>query len=143
MRTLIILLLAIGLLGQSCSGIDEQFEKLLNSPDEYHGQEIEITGIIHERFEDNAIYLTEDSSKDKSVWIEYNQLFMSLNTFIGLDGQRVNVKGEFDKDDKGHLGQYSGTLKETVILIDERRGQHTTMCIRNGLVQFKLKLLSF
>ena len=119
MRTIKTLILAFGFLGQSCSGTDAQFEKLLKSPDEYHGQEIEITGIIHERFEDNAIYLARNSSMDQAVWIEYSEIFMLLNTFEGLDGQRIKVKGEFDKDGKGHLGQYAGTLRETIIIIDD------------------------
>jgi len=118
MRTLIILFLVIGLLEQSCSGTDKQFEKLLETPGKYHGQEIEIVGIIHDRFEDNAIYLTENSSTDKAVWIEYSGLFMSLNTFEGLNGRKIKVRGEFDSDDKGHLDQYAGTLKEAII-IDE------------------------
>lgn len=118
MKTLRILIISCFLLGQSCTETDDQFEQLLQSPDKFQGQEIEITGIIHERFEDNAIYLTKNSSMDKAVWIEYSKLFMSLNTFIGLDGQKIKVKGEFDKDDKGHLGQYAGTLKETVIIVE-------------------------
>jgi hypothetical protein len=117
MRTIKTLILAIGFLGQSCSGTDAQFEKILRSPDE--GQVIEITGTIHERFEDNAIYLTGNSSMDKAIWIEYSELFMLRNTFEGLDGQRIKVKGEFDKTGKGHLGQYAGTLRETIIIIDE------------------------
>lgn len=119
MRTIKTLIFGLCFLGQSCSGTDKQFEKVLRSPDKYHGHVIEVTGIIHERFEDNAIYLTHNSSMDKALWIEYSELFMLLNTFEGLDGQRIKVKGEFDKNGKGHLGQYAGTLRGTTIIIDE------------------------
>jgi hypothetical protein len=119
MRRIKTLILVYGFLGQSCSRSDVQFENLLKSPGDYHGQEIEIVGIIHERFEDNAIYLSRNSSRNNAIWIEYSEIFMLLNTFEGLDGQRIKVKGEFDKDGKGHLGQYAGTLRETIIVIDE------------------------
>lgn len=119
MKTLRILITICFLLGQSCTETDDQFEQLLQSPDKFQGREVEIIGVIHERFEDNAIYLTKNSSPDKAVWIEYSKLFMSLNTFTGLDGQKIKVKGEFDKDDRGHLGQYAGTLKEAVIIVEE------------------------
>jgi hypothetical protein len=118
MRAIKTLVILFGLLGQSCRS-DGQFENLLKTPDDYHGKEITITGIIHERFEDNAIYLARNSSRDKAVWIEYSEVFMLLNTFEGLDGQRIKVKGEFDRNGKGHLGQYAGTLKEAIIIIDE------------------------
>lgn len=118
MKILRVIITTFFLLGQSCTQIDNQFEQLLKSPDKFQGQEIEITGIIHERFEDNAIYLTKNSSTDKAVWIEYSKLFMRLNTFQGLDGQKIKVKGQFDQDDKGHLGQYAGTLRETVIVME-------------------------
>ena len=119
MKTLRILFLAFGLFGQSCSQTDERFEMLLKSPDKFHGQEIAITGIIHDRFEDNAIYLTENGSTDEAVWIEYSEIFMMLNKFEELDGRRMTVRGEFDKGDKGHLGQYVGTLRESIVIINE------------------------
>ncbi|MBS1505452.1 MAG: hypothetical protein JSS79_02290 [Bacteroidetes bacterium] len=114
----IILIIAFFFFGQSCARTDDQFERLLQSPDEFQGKEVEITGIIHERFGDSALYLTTNSSKHKAVWIKYSKLFMTLNTFRGLDGQRIKIKGEFDEDHKGHLGKYAGTLKETVIIVE-------------------------
>jgi hypothetical protein len=120
MRTTIkTLIIVFGILGQSCSRTDEQFEKLLKSPEKYHRQEIEIRGIIHKRFEDTAIYLTEGSPREDAVWIEYTKLIMSPETFDKLDGRKVRVKGIFDVEDKGHLDQYVGALKLAIMEIDE------------------------
>jgi hypothetical protein len=119
MKTIRTLIIVFGILGQSCSRTDEQFEKLLKSPEKYHRQEIEIRGIIHKRFEDTAIYLKESSQKEDTVWIEYIKLNMSSETFDNLDGRRVRVKGIFDIKDKGHLDQYAGALKLAIMEIDE------------------------
>ena len=51
--------IAFGLLGQACSRTDNQFETVLKNPDQFQGQEIEITGVFHHQFEDVAIYLTK------------------------------------------------------------------------------------
>jgi hypothetical protein len=95
---------------------DKQFENILKSPEKYHGQEVEIAGVFHERFEDHAIYLTKNSSPDKAIWVNFSETLMSPNTFSGLDGQKVSITGTFDKTDKGHLVQYAGSLNEARIL---------------------------
>jgi hypothetical protein len=119
MRTIKILLIAIVILGQSCARKNEHFEKLLKSPEKYHGQAIEISGTVHKRFEDTAIYLTESSPMGDAVWIEFTQLVVSPETLDKLDGKKVSVKGIFDIQDKGHLDQYAGSLKLAIMQIDE------------------------
>jgi len=116
MRLLTGLIIGLSLLGQSCTIADKQFEEVLNSPNKFHEKEIEIIGIIHERPEDNAIYLTEDSGKENAVWVEYLQILRMINSYEGLDGSKIKLKGEFDKNEKGHLGQYSGTLRNAQIV---------------------------
>lgn len=108
------------MLGQSCSKTDHEFEKILKSPEKYHGQEIKINGIFHKRFEDAAIYLKEDSPMTHAICIEYVKVLTAPETFAGLDkidGQKVKIKGRFDKKDKGHLGQYAGTVRYAIIEI--------------------------
>lgn len=100
----------------SCS--HNQFEKVLRSPEQFHGEKIEITGVFHERFEDNAIYLNTSVNKDQAIWVNFSDLFMLINTFYGLDGSKIRVTGIFNKDDKGHLGQYAGSLDEAIIITD-------------------------
>ena len=115
MRQLKTIVIAIILIGQSCSGTDK-FKTVLKSPDKFHDQEVEVTGIFHDQFEDHAIYLTTDSEKDKAIWVNFSQLFLSLNSFSGLGGQKLRVIGTFNINDKGHLGQYAGSLDEARII---------------------------
>src|SRR5688500_4180455 len=120
MTTRIILVITVCILGQSCSRTDEHFEKLLKSPEKYHRQEIEITGTFHQRSEDAAIYLRGNSPVTYAVCIEYVKVLTAPETFDGLDkidGQKVKIKGKFDKDDKGHLGGYAGTVEYAIIEI--------------------------
>ena len=119
MRRLTGLIFLLTLVGQSCSETDNQFEKILKSPDMFHGQEIIITGIFHEQFEDNAIYLTETNDKSEAIWVDFSKMFMLLNTFTKLDRQKIKIIGTFDKNDKGHLGQYAGSIKEAKIIIED------------------------
>ena len=105
------ILIGLILLGQGCSA-DEKFEEVLKSPDKFHDQEVEVVGVFHARFEDYAIYVTRYSDRDKAIWINFSKAFMSRNTFIGLDGQKIRLTGIFNKNDKGHLSQYAGSLDE-------------------------------
>jgi hypothetical protein len=93
---------------------------LLKSPEKYHGQEIKITGTFYKRSEDAAIYLTENSTVANAVCIEYVKVLTAPETFDGLDkidGQKIKIKGKFDRNDRGHLGQYAGTVKYAIIEI--------------------------
>jgi len=103
------------LLEQGCSRTDEQFETVLKSPDQFQGQEIEISGIFHHRFEDVAIYLTNEGETEKALWINYSEMLELPKSLDGLDGERIRIKGKFNKTDKGHLGQYAGSLDDAKI----------------------------
>jgi len=114
----VFIIIALVSLEQSCSSskTDNQFESVLNSPDKFVEQEIEIMGIIHLKPEDNAIYLKADSDKSKALWVVYSDMFKLLNTFDRLDGQKVKLRGTFDKTDKGQSGLFAGSLKNAVII---------------------------
>ncbi|MGF1636847.1 MAG: hypothetical protein ACFCUU_07215 [Cyclobacteriaceae bacterium] len=112
MKTLRGLIIGLVLVGQNCTPTDNNFNKVLNSPDNFHGKEIEMSGIMHEQFEDVAIYSTNDKNKEKALWVDFKK------GEYGLDGKRVKLKGEFDKKDKGHLGQYFGVIKSAELIED-------------------------
>jgi hypothetical protein len=104
----------VALLGQGCSLADTQFESVLRNPDQFQGQEIIITGVFHYQFEDVAIYLTKNSETEEALWVNYSEKFDS--SVEGLHGQKIKVKGTFDKHSKGHLGQYAGSLEDVTLV---------------------------
>jgi len=100
------------LFGQSCSSEDANFVQIINSPEKFDEKEIEISGVYHARFEDVAIYLNSDSDTEKAMWVELD------GSNEELDGKRIKLKGKFDINDKGHLGQYMGTIRAAKIIED-------------------------
>ena len=112
MKTVKGLIIGIILFGQSCSIGDTNFVQIINTPDKFDGKEIEISGIYHEQFEDVAIYLNNNNNREKAIWVDLE------NSHQDLDGQRIRLKGTFDMSDKGHLGQYIGTIKKAKIIGD-------------------------
>lgn len=112
-KTLIVTLVFIV---QGCNGADEQFEKIINSPSEFHDQEVEVTGVIHGQFMDSLIYLT--NGRGQAIRVNFGDIFKLLNTVEGLDGKKIRVRGRFNKNNKGHLGQYAGSLDDAVFIMD-------------------------
>jgi len=105
-------MIGLMLLGQSCSGGDTKFLQVINSPDTFHRRELEVSGIYHERFEDVAIYLNRDNDKEKAIWLDID------DSHEEFDGKRIRLKGKFIATDKGHLGEYIGTMRDAKILED-------------------------
>src|SRR5258706_320561 len=115
MGQLKIFIIMLVLLGQSCSGTDGQFKNIVNSPDKFHDQEVEITGVIHGQFTDSVVYLTNGNEQSKAIRVNFSDMFMLLNTFNGLDGKKIRIKGRFNKNDKGLLGQFAGSVDKAII----------------------------
>ena len=113
MKPLILTTILIALVGQGCAR-DEQFESVLNSPNNFQGRQIEITGVFHYQFEDVAIYLTRSNERERALWINFSDA-LGRNQLDRLDRQTIKITGIFNKDDRGHLGQYAGSLDEARI----------------------------
>jgi hypothetical protein len=106
------LVICLLLVGQSCSTDDLNFARIIDTPDKFDGNEIEISGIYYEQFENVAIYLNRDSDTGEAIWVDM------LDAREDLNGKRIRLKGKFDRNEKGHLGQYLGTIKEAKIIED-------------------------
>lgn len=91
---------------------DGNFLQIIKSPETFDGKEIEVTGIYHEQFEDVAIYLSRASNTEEAMWVD------PPTSHDGLNGKRIKMRGEFDMNSKGHLGQYIGTLKDAQVIED-------------------------
>src|SRR5690606_4083551 len=106
------LIIGLILLGQSCVIEDANFIQIISCPDKFDGQEIEVTGIYHEQFEDVAIYLGRGSGTEEAMWVDL------ASSHDGLDGKKIKMRGRFGMNSKGHLGQYIGIVRDARIIED-------------------------
>lgn len=103
-------------LGQSC-GTKSEFQKVLDSPEEFHSREITLDGILHYQLENIALYKTCNGESDEAIWADFSGGTWIYNyTQDQLHNHRVRLKGKFDKNLKGHMDAYAGTLKDATIV---------------------------
>ena len=75
---------------------------------------IELVGYFSYSFENVALYRTKRSGTDEAIWIDFSDnITDSLNEEIleNLKGRKIRVQGNFDKNKRGHLGSYFGTIE--------------------------------
>lgn len=92
-----------------------KLRKVLNSPEEYDGKEVEVIGIFHYRSEDVALYKKRHSGQDQAVWVDLSDATRE-GTLEELHNRRITIKGTFSRSEHGHLGAYAGTLKDATII---------------------------
>lgn len=124
--------------GQTSSGAkDTSIAALIATPERYSGKMIRITGVMILELEGNAIYVSKsDAGKHvfkNSIWLELDhsklgipenepsdpeqlkQAISKAKRLKGMSGKYVILEGIFDKDSRGHLGLFSGTVNVTRI----------------------------
>jgi len=86
---------------------------LISSPEEYHGKKIRVNAYLKIKHESNAIYLNKD---DYRYSIYKNAIYLyvdrdKLEKFLESPYEGyVSIEGIFNKNDKGHLSLFSGSL---------------------------------
>ena len=100
------------------------FSELLDSLLYLHGQKIELEGYYHEAFETSALAKRENYDSEKVLWIDFDYnlfriqgsdtvyLLNSPDAIHSLNYRRIKLRGIVDAKSHGHLGAYSGTIKE-------------------------------
>jgi hypothetical protein len=84
---------------------------LMANPKKYHKKQIMVTGFLVMELEGNAIYLHKD---DYAYHISKNGLWCEIDVpkYQSYNKKYVSIEGEFDADNTGHLGLWSGTIKK-------------------------------
>lgn len=116
----IIALIGIVLIGQSCTN-DDAITAILNSPDKFQDEEVEVYGILHYSKENGAIYRIGSDTLDtkKAIAVEFSDIFMLLNTFgDGFYKKKVKIRGIFNKDNQGIDDKFFGTIEDAVMISD-------------------------
>jgi hypothetical protein len=98
---------------------------LRNHPDKYDGKKVELYGFYKGYFEMSALFIKKSANNaENAIWVRFgdntkliNQesglaISDSLETMKLIGGKKMKLLGVFDKNEKGHLNQYFGTLKQ-------------------------------
>jgi hypothetical protein len=87
--------------------------QLLANPEKYHGKKIHVMGYLNLEFEGNAIYLHKEDYEHSLVkngfWVEISNKTMKNGKEINQ--KYVLIEGEFDMNSHGHMGLWSGSIK--------------------------------
>lgn len=95
--------------------LDISIINLIATPEKYHGKVVRVIGVGNLEFEGDAIYLSRDDYKyvsNNGLWIELGEKATSYDEAKKLNGKYVIVEGTFDKNDTGHMGMWSGSIKK-------------------------------
>lgn len=91
---------------------DVSIIQLVASPEKYEGKAIRVFGFLRLEFEGNGLYLHRE---DYEKALYKNGLWVQLP--MTGENQKCNLKyvlieGTFDSKDQGHLGLWSGAIKD-------------------------------
>jgi hypothetical protein len=99
--------------------------QLLAHRDRYHGQRVQVKGFLTVEFESTAIYLSKDDAEygltRNGFWVDFNTDKIAPSSQQQYDWKYVLLEGRFDKDDRGHLSLWQGTIEEVDRVLIQRR----------------------
>jgi hypothetical protein len=103
------------------SGQSEKFEmttsiiQLVATPDNYHNNEVSVTGFLNIEFEGDAIYIHKEDYEQQlysnGLWVDLTEEQIKEIDSLKLNKQYVLLEGTFDKNRSGHMGLWSGEIK--------------------------------
>jgi len=106
--------------------------QLIATPNLYNGKRVQVSGFIHIKFEDRAIYYSKEQADyltvGNSIWLDfsgsisaeplYPKKYRDINYF---DGKYVVIRGRFSSKDKGHLGNFAGSIIDIDYIFESPR----------------------
>ena len=88
--------------------------RLIANPDKYDGQMVRTYGYLRIEFEGNSIYLHkedyEHSLLKNGLWVSFNP--DKVSNQAEFSNKYVLIEGRFDAHSQGHMGLWSGTIKD-------------------------------
>jgi hypothetical protein len=93
---------------------DVSIVRLIASPQDYARKLVRVVGYVSIGFEGDAIYLHEEDFKrsltTNALWLQAKPEMMK--ELSKLSRQYIVLEGVFDPSDAGHLGLFSGTIRD-------------------------------
>jgi hypothetical protein len=104
---------------------DASFIQLLATPEKFTGKRVRVSGYLRVTFEGNALYLYKDAAdhiiSEQALWTDYakrpslepaNPATGKQPKLADFDGRLVLIEGTFDATQRGHMGMFSGTIRD-------------------------------
>jgi hypothetical protein len=111
--------------------------RLLAAPEKYHGQTIWVSGFLHCKFENSALYLSKAEADHlidaHALWVRYSanaqretpdgpkRFPVESSRNCGADRKYVAILGRFDREARGHFGCCAGSLEDVSRIVEHRR----------------------
>ena len=95
---------------------DTTFANILADPDKYQGKEVVIFGYVNFEFEGDEIVLDTLDRRNRLFVGSMATELLPIKHFQYWNGRRVIMQGVFDKNNRGHLGMYKGTITDVMIM---------------------------
>ncbi|WP_347923124.1 hypothetical protein [Pontimicrobium sp. SW4] len=131
MRVLILLILfsSCSSLGSFSTKTSEEssyekvsIEQVVLNPNFYHEKQIELSGFFYKDLGYTSISEKKYSDPYESIWVDFNYKDNLLNAkneelfkndrLLNFSLQKIKIRGVFNKNKKGNLSAYSGSLTE-------------------------------
>ncbi len=116
-RTLFLLALAL------CSGatagqtVDVSMVSLIANPKDFDGKKVRLIGYVRLEFEGDSIYLHRDDARQRNfkngLWLDVEVPQKRRPT---INNRYALVEGVFSMEERGHMGLWSGTIKNVTRL---------------------------
>jgi hypothetical protein len=115
----------------SASATQVSLVRLIARPEPYHGKRVRVSGFLHQKFEDSALYLSKADADHlitaNAIWVRYDPKVQlepeegSAKDLDYFDGRPVMLEGIFNMNQHGHRGAFSGVLERVVRVLEESR----------------------
>jgi hypothetical protein len=93
---------------------DVTLVQLIANPEKFDGRLIRVIGFLRLEFEGNVLYLHREDYENAilgdGIWVDATPAIRKQSTELNMN--YVLLEGVFSSGDRGHMGMWSGTIKQ-------------------------------
>lgn len=105
-------------------GLSVSMIQLIANPDQYHGKRVFLSAFATIEFENMSLCMTREPASPKDcLWLEITpaphdsaadlkHFKAATKKWQRFNRKLISIRGTFDKNDTGHLGGWSGAIKD-------------------------------
>jgi hypothetical protein len=99
----------------TCRLYNVSIAELLAHPGLFHGKRVRLIGFLHLEFEGTAVYMSREDERHgltrNGLWVDFRNKEV-WNQADVVNDRYVLLEGTFDAENPGHMGLWSGALKD-------------------------------